>query len=354
MGESRPRGRILPALVSLLFPGFGHALAGRRTAAIVWCVVAALVPLLAFVWMAFACLPLLVHVAAGIAAYVALRKPLAAAPSRPLAAIVVVIASICAGMFALEASAYRIPASSMYPTLEIGDHILAEKLSLLWRAPSRGEVIVFAMPCEPSREYIKRIVGVPGDRIEMRCNVLYVNGTAIPATLVDASCRYDDFNETMNEWSPKTCSRYHEVLDGIDYDIFDDVDRPARTAQLEAKHTLDGTDLRFPTEKDFPRLDRPHFPSSCTHDPGLDNINPAAANQPEGKIVETKHDAGLCEQQLHYVVPDGSLFVLGDNRSNSNDSRYWGVVPMENIHGRARGIWLGGSGQRLSRLGSIR
>jgi signal peptidase I len=346
MTEPRPRRRVLPALASLLFPGFGHALAGRRNAAIAWCIGSALAPLLVFVWMGFALLQLLIHVAAGIAAYLVLRKPLTAAPSRPLAALVVVVTSMWGGALALEISAYKIPSSAMYPTLEIGDHIFAERFSFVWRGPGRGDVIVFGMPCEPDREYIKRIVGVAGDKIELRCNILYVNGSAVPSTLVNPHDHYDDYNETTREWSGRDCSRYHETLDGVDYDIFDDTERPTR----DETRARNETPVHETPDKDFPRLDRPQQSPSCSHDPGIETLNPAASNQLEGTVVVTKPGAGICEQQMHYVVPDNSVFVLGDNRSNSNDSRYWGVVPTENIRGRARGIWLGRS---FGRIGSI-
>ncbi|MBA3500210.1 MAG: signal peptidase I, partial [Deltaproteobacteria bacterium] len=62
--------------------------------------------------------------------------------------------------------------------------------------------------------------------------------------------------------------------------------------------------------------------------------------QKAGKIVDTRPPDVPCEPHRHFVVPSGHVFVLGDNRSNSNDSRYWGAVPVEGIRGRVIGIWL--------------
>lgn len=79
-------------------------------------------------------------------------------------------------------------------------------------------------------------------------------------------------------------------------------------------------------DKDFPGLD--HAQRTC----------PGKTNQAIGKLVETKAGAARCDVQLHYVVPPASLFVMGDNRAASNDSRNWGALPIENVTGRAIGI----------------
>jgi hypothetical protein len=71
--------------------------------------------------------------------------------------------------FAVEA--YKIPSSSMVPTLEVGDHMMIEKLSLHWRDPARGDLVVFRHPCAPDRDYVMRVIALGGDTVEIRCNV---------------------------------------------------------------------------------------------------------------------------------------------------------------------------------------
>ncbi len=249
--------------------------------------------------------------------------------------------------FVIEA--FKIPSSSMYPTLEIGDHIFVNKfiygVRVPWtttrlfevREPKRGEVIVFMMPCEPERDYIKRVVAIENDTIEVRCNVVYVNGAAVPNKLVQSeTCEYDDHDDISNRWIRRACSRYTETVDGDSYDTFHDADRPMRDERKVAAGGLTSGD-----DRDFPKLDGARFPPSCSRNP--DGTAFVAKNQATGQIVETHahlpHTAA-CEQQLHYVVPPGHVFVMGDNRANSNDSRYWGSVPNENIKGKALFIWL--------------
>jgi signal peptidase I len=249
--------------------------------------------------------------------------------------------------FVIEA--FKIPSSSMYPTLEIGDHIFVNKfiygVRLPWtttklfevRKPERGEVIVFIQPCEPERDYIKRVVALENDTVEVRCSVVYVNGKAVPNTLVqEDGCEYEDHDDIANRWLIRACSRYSETVNGDTYDTFHDADRPMRD---ERKVAAGG--LTSGHDRDFPKLDGARFPPSCSRNP--DGTAFVAKNQATGEIVETRahlpHTAA-CEQQLHYVVPAGHVFVMGDNRANSNDSRYWGSVPIENIKGKALFIWL--------------
>ncbi|MDB4952757.1 MAG: signal peptidase [Myxococcales bacterium] len=260
---------------------------------------------------------------------------------------IVTLLAIVLAIRAFVVEAFEIPSSSMYPTLEINDRIFVSKLpyglripwtrtKLFARAPERGSVIVFIYPCDRDRDYIKRLIGLPGDTIEVRCNVVYVNGTALPNKRVADDCHYDD-RDDEGRWSTKTCSRYEETVGGITHQAFHDEDRPRR----DAAQTSDD-------RHDFPERNAP-FPPSCSTD-----------DAPLGKIVETKPGgvATPCEPQLHYVVPEGHVFVMGDNRNNSNDSRAWGTVPIEDIKGKALFIWLayktfGWSAIHWDRMGSF-
>jgi len=251
---------------------------------------------------------------------------------------------IALALRAFVIEAFKIPSSSMYPTLEIGDHIFVNKFIygvripytnvkfFEFRPPHRGEVIVFKYPCDPERDYIKRVVAVENDTVEVRCNVVYVNGKAVPSKLTEANCHHEDYDEREGRWFTRSCSRYRETVGGEDYDTYHDDERPKRD-ELIAKGQPQSD------QRDFPQRSMP-FPPSCSATE--EAMKAANIVQVKGKIVETKTEkaAGVCEPQLHYTVPPGHVFVMGDNRNNSNDSRVWGVVPVENIKGKALFIWL--------------
>jgi signal peptidase I len=284
-----------------------------------------------------------------------------------------VLIALALRAFVIEA--FKIPSSSMYPTLEIGDHIFVNKfiygLRIPYtrtkffelRGPERGEVIVFIYPCDPDRDYIKRVVALAGDTVEVRCNVVYVNGQAVPSALVEGpTCEYEDQEESTGHWYFKKCSRYRETVPGGSYETFHNEDRPQHDALWKA-----GT-LKTGDARDFPMHGNP-FPPSCADardDSGAGSPRAMAQTQVKGTVVETKADgvATTCEPQVHYVVPEGHVFVMGDNRNNSNDSRVWGAVPIENIKGKALFIWLSYrdfsishfwdfSGLRWSRMGDF-
>ena len=188
---------------------------------------------------------------------------------------------------------FKIPSSSMVPTLLVGDFILVNKFTYGIRLPvvnlklielnnpQRGDVMVFRYPEDPSLDYIKRVVGVPGDRIEYRNKRLTVNGVAVPVRQID-----DYLSKERMQFS----RRYVETLGGAEHEILLDDDAPAVTAPSRAFS----------------------FAANCTYNSG----------------------AMAC------TVPAGHYFMMGDNRDNSSDSRVWGFVPDQNIVGKAFFIWL--------------
>jgi signal peptidase I len=299
-----------------------------------------------------------------------------------------VLIALALRAFVIEA--FKIPSSSMYPTLEIGDHIFVNKfiygiripwtqIKLFeWREPRRGEVIVFMQPCTPERDYIKRVIALEGDTVEVRCSVVHVNGKPVPSTLVSSLEKHEDYEEPKGDtrgrdtlpdeldsrgfskhgskdgWFDREVSRYREQLGDEEYDTFHASERPGRE---EARR---GGNPGFGEEaKDFPGI----MLRNCANpEPGPDAEPRNVPEQQPGKIVETNSKPKeQCELHRHYVVPEGHVFVMGDNRANSNDSRYWGSVPVANIKGKALFIWLSykewglfhWSGIRWGRIGNF-
>jgi signal peptidase I len=200
---------------------------------------------------------------------------------------------------------FKIPSSSMVPTLLVGDFILVNKYTYGIRlpvvnkklipigAPERGDVMVFRFPQDPSLDYIKRVVALPGDRVEYRNRRLSINGTPVPLRQVD-----DYLSRERMQFS----RRFVERLDGTEHEILLEDDMPGAYAPAPA----------------FP------FAGNCNY-----NMSGLAC-----------------------TVPPGHYFVMGDNRDNSSDSRVWGFVPDENIVGRAFFIWL--NLNELGRFGTFR
>lgn len=189
--------------------------------------------------------------------------------------------------------AFKIPSGSMIPTLLIGDHIFVNKFAYGFKIPfsdlvtdhpvyvvkrdppKRGDIIVFMYPKDESFYYIKRVIGVPGDTVELRNKILYINQKMVPRDLVSAEKAEKLFKSLDDpKYTAANLDLYTEHLDHVDHSIL---------------------------------LDKTNFMGE-TYGP-------------------TK-------------VPADSLFVMGDNRDFSNDSRFWGFVPMKNVKGKAIVIWL--------------
>jgi signal peptidase I len=204
---------------------------------------------------------------------------------------------------------FKIPSGSMIPTLLVGDYILVSKSSYGVRlpvihtkvldtgSPQRGDVIVFRYPEDPSLDYIKRVVGLPGDRVEYRHKRLSINGELLPVE------RLDDFQYSEKGMPSVRAWRFWENLGEHRHSVLIEPEEPP---------------VRLAGVRQFPSRDR----------------------------CEYNDDGFVC------VVPKGHYFMMGDNRDSSSDSRYWGFVPERNIVGKAFLIWwnfndLGRIGTRI-------
>ncbi len=223
----------------------------------------------------------------------------------PVSFFPVILIVFCLRSFLVEP--FKIPSGSMIPTLLVGDFILVNKFTYGIRLPvinhkiidlnepQRGDVLVFRYPEDPSIDYIKRIVGVPGDKIEYRDKQLSVNGAPLKLEL------NGDYKYVESGLAYIYAQQFKETTGNREYNILINQEMPA--IQLSAIHY-------------FPQRE------NCQFD----------------------HAGFVCE------VPTGNYFTLGDNRDGSSDSRYWGFVPERNIIGKAFFIWWNFSD--LSRIGT--
>jgi signal peptidase I len=206
---------------------------------------------------------------------------------------------------------FRIPSGSMIPTLLVGDLILVNKYAYGIRlpiinkkvldigTPQRGDVIVFRYPVDPSVDYVKRLIGLPGDTVTFRAKRLTINGKSVETVPAP-----DYFDEERVAYSKQFTEKLTRGSNGeVDHMILIDDDRSGQI-----------------TPDSFP------FRDQCVYSEG--------------------NTAVTCK------VPEGEYFMMGDNRDNSADSRYWGFVPDQNIVGRAFLIWMNFGNMR--RIGFFR
>ncbi|HEX3380294.1 MAG TPA: signal peptidase I [Paraburkholderia sp.] len=199
---------------------------------------------------------------------------------------------------------FKIPSGSMVPTLLVGDFILVNKFEYGLRLPitntkitqgspvQRGDVVVFRYPKDESVDYIKRVIGLPGDVIEYQDKKLTINGKPVPETPLP---------DYLDEERLGYAKQFQEDLDGRKNAILNNPAVPPFIVGAE----------------DYP------FRDNCQYNA-------------RGVICK---------------VPPGNFFMMGDNRDNSADSRYWGFAPERNIVGRAFFIWMNFSD--LRRIGSF-
>ncbi len=173
--------------------------------------------------------------------------------------------------------AFKTPAGSMLPSILVNDHILLNKSIYLRQSPQIGDIVIFIYPNDRSKDFIKRIVALPGDRVEIRDNVLYVNDIALNYQEIDPQ----NLSEIKGQVKGKV---FREINGDVSYKIM--------------------------------------------------LINAPPQNYPRT------------------TVPDGHCFVLGDNRNNSLDSRYFGPVPLADVKGRVDYIYL--PAESWSRFGRYR
>ncbi len=206
---------------------------------------------------------------------------------------------------------YVIPSGSMIPNLLVHDHILVNKLRFgirvpfkkqwiwNWSRPQRGEVVVFRYPENPEVFYVKRVWGLPGEKISVKSGVIYINGEALPLTPAE--------NPFSNS---SMVSHSNSKNDSKEID-------PPNSEESQDDHETEASES---PDSELAEDDRFHYFNESGH--LVRYLSSEESNYEE------------------FEIPEKSYFMIGDNRDQSNDSRSWGVVPEENLIGVPTMIWL--------------
>jgi signal peptidase I len=252
---------------------------------------------------------------------------------RAYAEVVLAAVAIALVVRAVAVEGYRIPSGSMAPTLLAGDHVLVSKLAYGLRVPftgarllapgepRRGDVVVFESPRDPGVHLVKRVVGVAGDVVELREQVLYVNGVPQPRAAGGEGAAGEPGGEGGGA-AVETCRRWRESLAKGSLPPPGAADAAALEASWQAA---------------------------------------AAAGVATYEVLQCRRPRLASREGPYEVVAPGHVFVLGDNRDRSFDSRAAGgwLVPLARVKGRALrvffswgagGAWAGGAGPRVERL----
>lgn len=195
--------------------------------------------------------------------------------------------------------AVKVPTGSMLNTILVEDHLMVNKFLLSphpsvldnilpYRSIRRGDIVVFKYPENPEENYVKRVIGLPGDEVRVRGTKVFINGEELPENKLFALSSMDLKADLQPDGPPR-------LVEGAPYTVFYTQTTEADDAVEEKESVFD--DL-------YHGGDRSRY----------------ATEQP-------------------YVVPEGNYFCLGDNRDNSLDSRFWGPVPRENVVGRAMFVY---------------